>query len=850
MAKETSTKLKLSNAQKAYLARMKNLISSSSAFQSLLLEVRQQGKNYIRQTERLESKQFDSKFVDELEKGFDAIDTIIANPRTFIKDEPELVEAGLAKKINAQSITHLASHTQFVHSVDKKGNVTPEKILTIHAEIDTQIYENRFVMTLIKKCSLFIEKRFNYIKDHGETLDSDLILIKSTSNIDGAKYEIDSRIKVSSPSKDNGNKEKNEEILKRLVVLRERCAYLMRSPFMVNDMAGAKDVANPIHMTNMIVKNPYYHAAYELWRFIDSYTDLGVSYSVSETEQDFTQQYFEEIFGLVLADMLTLHSNRVKDRQIENKKVKEKTINPKVLFTLEDETFHDGKFLYDQFPEHKKERTSPMALTPEEARAERLAMEENYRDEVYKKTLVDEEIEKQKSIDIAKEAIERQKLLEALQKARLKEQRALEKALEKQRKEEEKRLKEEQEKARQAEQDELERTREQIRLQAEADKGYVEPKPVEEEIEDIYIPQQVEEISFEDEPEEETPLIDEGITPDGRRIKAEFINSKGRRVVIYEKDEPTPEEPIDDELLLEDEEKPIELVIDETPIESVSEETPSEPVVEETPAQEETTPIQEETPIEPSPIVEEEPEDVDAGPLPVEEISLDEPSNEDEPQIEEKENGDKRKILVEFINAKGRHIVIYDKENKEEDNIPAEEPKNDDVAIDEQTPIEEPKIDETPIETSPIEENEVESIEETEEKPAEIENSPVESQPIVEESPLQEEIPVETPSNDIPDVEETPAEEETIEEKPADSPSESPNTEELPIEPSPIIKDEPQTDIEAETKEELQSSSSKGESKKKYVRDVPSFRAEKDYVFIKTRKSPKAKKVTLKGKLK
>lgn len=851
MAKETSTKLKLSNAQKAYLARMKNLISSSSAFQSLLLEVRQQGKNYIRQTERLESKQFDSKFVDELEKGFDAIDTIIANPRTFIKDEPELVEAGLAKKINAQSITHLASHTQFVHSVDKKGNVTPEKILTIHAEIDTQIYENRFVMTLIKKCSLFIEKRFNYIKDHGETLDSDLILIKSTSNIDGAKYEIDSRIKVSSPSKDNGNKEKNEEILKRLVVLRERCAYLMRSPFMVNDMAGAKDVANPIHMTNMIVKNPYYHAAYELWRFIDSYTDLGVSYSVSETEQDFTQQYFEEIFGLVLADMLTLHSNRVKDRQIENKKVKEKTINPKVLFTLEDETFHDGKFLYDQFPEHKKERTSPMALTPEEARAERLAMEDNYRDEVYKKTLVDEEIEKQKSIDIAKEAIERQKLLEALQKARLKEQRALEKALEKQRKEEEKRLKEEQEKARQAEQDELERTREQIRLQAEADKGYVEPKPIEEEIEDIYIPQQVEEISFEDEPEEETPLIDEGITPDGRRIKAEFINSKGRRVVIYEKDEPTPEEPIDDEFLLEDEEKPIEPVIDETPIEPVPEETPSEPAVEEIPIQEETTPIQEETPIEPSPIVEEEPEDVDAGPLPVEEINLDEePSNEDEPQIEEKENGDKRKILVEFINAKGRHIVIYDKENKEEDNVPVEEPKDDDIAIDEQTPIEEPKIDETPIETSQIEEEEMESIEETEEKPAEIENSPTESQPIVEESPMQKEIPAETPSNDVPNVEETPAEEETIEEKPADSPSEFPNTEELPIEPSPIIEDEPQTDIEAETKEEPQSSSSKGESKKKYVRDVPSFRAEKDYVFIKTRKSPKAKKVTLKGKLK
>ena len=855
MAKDTSNKQKLSSAQKAYLSRMKNLISSSSAFQSLLLEVRQQGKNYIRQTERLESKQFDSKFVDELEKGFDAIDTIITNPRTFIKDEPELVEAGLAKKINAQSITHLASHTQFVHSVDKKGNVTPEKILTIHAEIDTQIYENRFVMTLIKKCSLFIEKRFNYIKDHGETLDSDLILLKSTSNIDGAKYEIDSRIKVSSPSKDNGNKEKNEDILKRLVVLRERCSYLMRSPFMVNDMAGAKDVANPIHMTNMIVKNPYYHAAYELWKFIDSYTDLGVSYSVSETEQDFTQEYFEEIFALVLADMLTLHSNRVKDRQIENKKVKDKIINPKVLFTLEDETFHDGKFLYDQFPEHKKERTSPMALTPEEAREERLRMEENYRDEVYKKTLVDEEIEKQKSIDIAKEAVERQKLLEQLQKARLKEQRAIQKALEKQKREEERRLKEEQEKARKEEMDELERTREQIRLQAEADKGYKEPiKPVEEEVEDIYIAQPVEEISFDNENKEEENLVDDSPIVPGKRIKAEFINAKGRRIVIYEKDEPLPREPIDEESLIDD--SPIEEPIKEEASEPMVPETPAEPVVEDIPLADEV-------------------EDVPSEPLPVEEIELNEDENANEPEVEEFVSGDKRKIKAEFINAKGRRVVIYEKEEpvndtpiENKDESPLEEQPQEDVPSNvEESPVEPEKIEESPVEVQPIEEtpietepsnNEEESIEEPSEnvetpiepertEPIEenqveesthevddsLETEPV-SEPIVEETP-KENPQVEEPVNEPEEIEESPVEVQPIEESPAVT--EPSNIEETPVE-------EPSENVETPSKEETEP------SKKKFVRDVPSFRAEKDYVFIKTRKSSKAKKVVLKGKLK
>ena len=460
MAEQTK-KHKLTQVQKAYLSRIKNLISNSSAFQSLLLEVRQKGKNFVRQTERLENKQFDDRFVDELEKGFNAIDQIISNPRTFIKETPELVEAGLAKKINAQSITHLASHTQFVHNVDEKGNVTPEKILTIHADVDVQIYENRFVMTLIKKCSLFIQKRFNFIKDHGETLDSDLLLIKSSADIDGAKYEVDTRVKVSTPSADEGNKDKNDATLYRLSVLRERCAYYMRSQFM-QDMAGAKDVANPIHMTNLIVKNPHYHAAYELWKFIDAYLELGISYHVTETEQEFTQDYYEEIFALVLADMLTLHSNQIKNRQIENKNVKQRTINPHVLFTLEDETYYDGKFFYDQFPEQRENRFDPMALTPEEAKAERLALEEKIKDERLKKPILDEAIEDQKNKDIALEAIERQKRLEEEERARQKAEEERIKAEALRLAEEELRRREEEEIARKAEQERLEKAREEI----------------------------------------------------------------------------------------------------------------------------------------------------------------------------------------------------------------------------------------------------------------------------------------------------------------------------------------------------------------------------------------------------
>jgi len=169
------------------------------------------GDNYIRQTRRIETKAFDDTFIDEMEEGLDAVAKILSNPRTFIKEEAELVQAGLAKKISALSVQHFASHSQYVRDVDAEGNVTPEKILTIHAETDTAIYENRFVMTLIKKCLTFIQTRYWYVVEHGETFDSDLLQLHNKTTIDGVTYEVDSRIKISVPSQDDGNSEKNKK---------------------------------------------------------------------------------------------------------------------------------------------------------------------------------------------------------------------------------------------------------------------------------------------------------------------------------------------------------------------------------------------------------------------------------------------------------------------------------------------------------------------------------------------------------------------------------------------------------------------------------------------------------------
>ena len=419
------TKKTLSRAEKGYFGRIRNLLDNNASFRALYDALRHTGKTLISQKLRAEEKAYDDLFIEKLEEGFEAIDSIILNPRTFIKENPELVDAGRAKKINAQSIVHLSSHTQYVYEVDQNNDVTPMKILTINSDVDYQIYENRFVWSLINKAALFIEKRYHYILDHGETRDSELLLLHNVTEIGGTRYELDSRIAVSRPSSDGGKAEQNANLLLRLARLRERAAYYRKSAF-AESMKGAKMVANPIHRTNMIVKEPHYHACYELWTWLDSYAQLGVHFDVKETEHPFSEGDYEDLMCLVAASFLNVRSSL--SEPLIPEKTKSKSLDPKVVFSLEDETYNDGRFLYDQFKdglaprkeEEEKDYSNPEVYPDfETAKRQRKELEERFSSYAVKKHLVDLSIEEDKARAVALEAEARRK--EADEEAKRKE---------------------------------------------------------------------------------------------------------------------------------------------------------------------------------------------------------------------------------------------------------------------------------------------------------------------------------------------------------------------------------------------------------------------------------------------
>ncbi|MBP5092166.1 MAG: hypothetical protein J6328_06425, partial [Bacilli bacterium] len=195
------------------------------------------------------------------------------------------------------------------------------------------------------------QNRYRYIQEHGDTRNSNVLVMHSKVTIDGKTYEIDNRIRLSEPSDDEGMKEANEEMLKKVETMSNRVIYYLSCPFM-KKMKGAKIVHNPINMTNLLEKNPDYKKCVKLWRFIDSYNKLGIEYNIVERNEEFSKEYMDEVASTMVNNLLTLTAHQVDAISLPlGKGDLNKKITPKTLLNLDDIAFMDGKFQYTQFPE-------------------------------------------------------------------------------------------------------------------------------------------------------------------------------------------------------------------------------------------------------------------------------------------------------------------------------------------------------------------------------------------------------------------------------------------------------------------------------------------------------------------
>ena len=167
----------LKSINRSYHGHMKSLTRAGR--ERDILAALSNGKNTYMRMDRVESSSYDSSWIDEIENVIFDLGTIIANPKQVTKAEGNIVPVELARKINAESVQHLASHTQYVKEIDEYGNVIPSKILTMVNEDDIRTYENRFIATFIRRLVLFVEKRYEFVSNFAELHDESVLMFKN-----------------------------------------------------------------------------------------------------------------------------------------------------------------------------------------------------------------------------------------------------------------------------------------------------------------------------------------------------------------------------------------------------------------------------------------------------------------------------------------------------------------------------------------------------------------------------------------------------------------------------------------------------------------------------------------------
>ena len=321
-----------------YISKMSSL-ETQSGVKDVSKQL-QTGRTHVLKMRRYESSSFDLSWIKKIEECLFDLEKIVNNPRRTTKSDEQVVPIELARKIGAESIRHLASHTYLIKEIDENDNVMPSKILNLGTDDEYVTYENRFIATLIRRLVIFVEKRYDYVSNIQDINNTEMLMIKNKSVIDGMEVEIETKVKVTQPAV--AEQAQYRECLDRIVEIRKYLSYFYNSDFMKR-FKNERDVPNPILQTNIIRRNPEYSKCYRLYKFLESYAILGISYKVNETYANFEKNDFEKVNSTLLANFLALNVN-VLDLKLAKRNVKE--FKPKVLTSIDDEEFENRNRLF------------------------------------------------------------------------------------------------------------------------------------------------------------------------------------------------------------------------------------------------------------------------------------------------------------------------------------------------------------------------------------------------------------------------------------------------------------------------------------------------------------------------
>jgi len=275
----------------------------------------------------------DKRWVEEIENAVPAMQEIARDPRVIITQEELITNVVQVRKINAQVVKHIISHSYLLDAYDEDtGEVRPAKMLNVLKEETWDTYENRFVFTLLVKTYEFVKKRYDDMRDMvGDDYGANL-KIQAEGLSDMEHLWVDSKMKI--VQKDQFfDDDDPTSIFARIKKLYDALVGLMGTRF-AKEMKKFSKVYPPLVPTNAIKKNPYLKKCHKLWDFIWAYFEVGYTVTIYEQNPEINPKFEQDIIDNIMFTYIILkgYLESTRDRMMDkHTKARKTTIKPKYI---------------------------------------------------------------------------------------------------------------------------------------------------------------------------------------------------------------------------------------------------------------------------------------------------------------------------------------------------------------------------------------------------------------------------------------------------------------------------------------------------------------------------------------
>lgn len=302
-------------------------------------------------------------WIEAIEAALPFVERAVNENRQFILRQGEIVPIEKVRRVSKTSVEHLARHSEMITREPAPGDdIIPEKILMTENVGTYTVYENRFLYMLLCYVKDFVQIKYSKITDLSNAFSSETVFEKNLSNKNqkisfSLKYK-ETATGVTLPE----HSPEAADCLQRMKNLLSTVDALLKTNLMI-EVSLAPMLKPPITRTNVLMHNPCFVAAVDLYDYLCAYS--GDGYTVRDLYQhtgdlmDEARSDYAELVALVsylsyrqggLHDALDARyaeaeeerraeERRIRDLRIEELKAQVKDITPEAaqyILALED----------------------------------------------------------------------------------------------------------------------------------------------------------------------------------------------------------------------------------------------------------------------------------------------------------------------------------------------------------------------------------------------------------------------------------------------------------------------------------------------------------------------------------